>query len=134
MVDASEIHTYKSMLSIAFSYLASKTIGNITKNLLTDISMNEANDADDWNKIMKDINEGKPQKPAAYLRQRVRLMMIILGPRNFLEWVLIAEDESIEGITIKVGNIQDKETSDTLTRIVSDERLHVNNMKKEVLG
>jgi VIT1/CCC1 family predicted Fe2+/Mn2+ transporter len=132
--NASDIYKYKYMLSIAFNNLASKAIDNITKNLLTEISTNEANDADDWNKVMKAINEDKPFKPATYLKQRVRLMMMILGPRNFLEWVLIAEDESVEEISIKAGNIQDKETSDTLMRIVSDERLHVNKMKKEVLG
>jgi VIT1/CCC1 family predicted Fe2+/Mn2+ transporter len=132
--NASEIYTYKCMLSIAYKYLSSRAVDEITKKLLSEISVNEVNDADDWNRVIETINQSKPQKPAAFLRQRVRLMMIILGPRNFLEWVLIAEDESIEGITINVGNIQDKETSDTLMRIVSDERLHVNKMKKEVLG
>ena len=132
--NASEIHKYKSMLSLAFKHLASKASDNITKNLLTEISNYETNDADDWNRAMKAIIYDKPPKPATSLRHRVRLMMIILGPRNFLEWVLIAEDESIEEISIIVGNIQDKETSDTLMRIVSDERLHVNKMKKEVLG
>jgi VIT1/CCC1 family predicted Fe2+/Mn2+ transporter len=132
--NGSEIHTYKSMLSIAFNNLASSAIDEITKNLLIEISENEASDAFDWVKVMEAINENKPLKPATYLSQRVRLMMTILGPRNFLEWVLIAEDESLEGISIKVGNIQNKGTSDTLMRFVSDEQQHVNKMKKEILG
>jgi VIT1/CCC1 family predicted Fe2+/Mn2+ transporter len=134
LVSAMDIHTYKSMLSIAFAFLSSKAIDNITRNQLKDISVNESNDADDWHKTIDAINEGKPNKPPTFLKQRVRLMMLILGPRNFLEWALIAEDESLEDLAIKVGNIQDKGTSDNLIRIISDERLHVTKMKKEVLG
>jgi len=132
--NVSEIYKFKCMLSIAYKYLSSKAIDKITKTLLSEISRNEAYDADDWYKLMQSINGGKPIKPASYLRQRVLLMMMILGPRGFLEWVLIAEDESVEGMSIKVGNIQDKGTSDALIRVVSDEHLHVNRMKKEVLG
>jgi VIT1/CCC1 family predicted Fe2+/Mn2+ transporter len=132
--NAADIYTYKHMLSFAYQSLASSTDDEITQNLLSEISKNEANDADDWNKTLFTFDIGAPQKGSAFLRYRVRLMMVILGPRGFLEWVLIAEDESVEAMSIKVGNIQNKSVSDTLNRVVSDERLHVNKMKKEVLG
>jgi len=122
------------MLSIAYMVLASKTSDVITKNLLSELGINEANDAADWNKLMETFNGSNPLKPGAFLRQRVRPMMVILGPRGFLEWVLIAEDDSIEAMSILAANIEDKETSDFFIRVVSDERLHVNRMKKEVLG
>jgi VIT1/CCC1 family predicted Fe2+/Mn2+ transporter len=132
--NASEIIKYKSMLSKGLINLASRATDSITKKLLSEISMNEAQDTEYWSKAMGAINQDRLLKPAAYLKQRVRLMMTILGPRNFLEWALIAEDESIELMSIVAGNIQDKGTSDSLMRMVSDERLHVNKMKKEVLG
>ncbi len=129
-----DIYTYKCMLSLAYKSLASSATDEITKNLLSEISKNEVNDTDDWNKAMFTFNIGAPQKGTSFLKYRVRLMMVILGSRGFLEWVLIAEDESVQAMSINVGNIQDKEISDVLIRIVSDERLHVNKMKKEVLG
>jgi VIT1/CCC1 family predicted Fe2+/Mn2+ transporter len=131
---AADIMTYKYMLSIVYQHLASKANDAITRNLLSEMNTNEANDAEDWNKVIEHINEGRRLKSASFLKQRVRLMMVILGPRGFLEWVLIAEDESVEAMSILVANIEDKETSDFLIRVVSDERLHVNRMKKEVLG
>ena len=132
--DASEIFTYKCMLSIAYMYLSNRASDEITKDLLSEMSVNEVKDANDWKGVIEIIHPKKPLKPAAFLRQRVRLMMLILGPRGFLEWVLIAEDESVEAMSIRVGNIQDKETSDILNRVVADERLHVDKMKQEVLG
>ena len=122
------------MLSIAYQYLASRARDAITRNLLSELNTNEVNDAEDWIKVIENINTGQPLKSISFLRQRVRLMMTILGPRGFLEWVLIAEDESVEAMSILAANIEDKETSDYLIRVVSDERLHVNRMKKQVLG
>jgi VIT1/CCC1 family predicted Fe2+/Mn2+ transporter len=131
---ASEIYTYKWLLSIAYQALSSQASDEITENLLTEMHTNEGNDAEDWKKVLQMIDDRNLIKPGSFLRQRVRLMMLILGPRGFLEWVLIAEDESVEAMSIQAGNIQDKETSDELIRVVADERLHVNKMKKEVLG
>jgi VIT1/CCC1 family predicted Fe2+/Mn2+ transporter len=131
--EAIDIHGFKCMLSIAYELLASKAIDATTKNLLIGLSTNEARDADDWLTTLLTLNEGDPIKSVS-TRQRVRLMMAILGPRGFIEWVLIAEDESLEAMSIFAANIQDKETSDYWIRVVSDERLHVNRMKKEVLG
>jgi len=132
--NASEIFSYKGMLSIAYMNLASKAGDEITKNLLSEMGTNEANDAEDWNKVMQTLNESTALKPTSLPRQRVRLMMVILGSRGFLEWALIAEDESVEAMSILAANVKDKETSDYLIRVVSDERLHVNRMKKELLG
>lgn len=134
MKDASDIFSYKCMLSIAFNNISAKLSDEITKKILSEISTNEENDAGDWTKAMEPINGNQPLKSSSILRERARVMMLILGSRGFLEWLLIAEDESLESLAIKVGNIQDKRTSDALNRIVSDERLHVNKMKKEVLG
>ena len=132
--NASDIYNYKCMLSIAYGTLASRAEDKITQDLLTQISKNEMNDADDWIKNLSAFNIDVPESPSPLTKQRVRIMMLILGPRGFLEWVLIAEDESVEAMSINVGNIQNRSVSDSLIRVVSDERLHVNKMKKEVLG
>jgi VIT1/CCC1 family predicted Fe2+/Mn2+ transporter len=58
----------------------------------------------------------------------------ILGIRAFFEWTIIAEDESVEDFAIQAANIGDLAASEEWTRIASDERLHIERMKKEVLG
>jgi VIT1/CCC1 family predicted Fe2+/Mn2+ transporter len=61
-------------------------------------------------------------------------MMSILGTRGFFEWAIIAEDESAEGLAILAGNLTDSTASEMWTRIASDERLHIERIKKQVLG
>jgi VIT1/CCC1 family predicted Fe2+/Mn2+ transporter len=61
-------------------------------------------------------------------------MMGILGTRGFFEWVLIAEDESVEDLATIAANINDLNVSEEWMRIASDERLHVERIKKELLA
>ncbi|MBU7026681.1 MAG: VIT1/CCC1 transporter family protein [Theionarchaea archaeon] len=61
-------------------------------------------------------------------------MMRILGTRGFFEWAIIAEDESIEDLAILAGNIDDVATSEEWMRMASDEWLHIERMKKDILG
>lgn len=131
---ADEIFKFKCMVSIALESLASRETNAGTSNLLSELSLNETEDANEWKRQLAYLDEDHEIKPDSLLRTRVRIMMFILGPRGFLEWVLIAEDESVELMAILAGNIQNRETSDYMTRIVSDERLHLNRMKNEVLG
>jgi VIT1/CCC1 family predicted Fe2+/Mn2+ transporter len=129
-----EIYTYKCMLSLAYELLAGKASDENTRQLLLTISLKEKNDADHWKTALDGINPEDKIKVPSFLTQRVRLMMLVLGSKSFLEWTLIAEDESLERMSIQAGNLQHKESADALVRIVADERLHVTRMKKEVLG
>jgi VIT1/CCC1 family predicted Fe2+/Mn2+ transporter len=61
-------------------------------------------------------------------------MMGILGTRGFFEWAIIAEDESVEDLAIIAGNLADRTASSTWSRIASDERLHIQRVKQQVLG
>jgi hypothetical protein len=54
--------------------------------------------------------------------------------QGFFEWAIIAEDEVVEDFAIQVANIADLTTSEEQTKIASDERLHIERMKKGVLG
>jgi len=130
---AAEIYTYKCMLSIAYQYLSSKAQDEISENLLSEISTNEKNDAYHWIKVMQEITNGNKVTASPFLKKRVRFMMLILGDRSFIEWVLIAEDDRIEEMSILAANIEERR-SDYLVRVISDERLHINLMKKEILG
>ena len=131
---ASEIYAYKSMLAIAYKLISSNALDETTKNILKEIHNNEKIDSAEWLRRIEPFFEGMRMRAKILMEPRVRLMVTILGPRSYLEWALIAEDECVEGMAILAANVQDKETSDNLTRIISDERLHVIRMKEEILG
>ena len=61
-------------------------------------------------------------------------MMRILGTKGFFEWNIAGEEDSIRDLAVCVENIRDKTTSARWSRTLSDERLHVERMKTEVLG
>jgi len=130
-----QIRTYKLMQAKGYERLAKKAEGERTKQLLAEISANELSDAKSWSqKIEQLADEDRKSGRVSFLNQRIGLMMGILGVRGFFEWAIIAEDESVEDLAIQAANIGDLTTSEEWTRIASDERLHIERMKKEVLG
>jgi len=129
------IYTYKIMQAIGFKRIAKRVSNRRIKRLLIEISTNEARDSEYWLKNIKDLEgTGKRFTPLFLVNLRVSLMMRILGARGFFEWVIIAEDESIEDLSINALTISNFVESEKWTRIASDERLHVLRIKKEVLG
>jgi VIT1/CCC1 family predicted Fe2+/Mn2+ transporter len=132
---AKKIRTYKLMQSTGYQRLIKKTTDESTKQLLVEISASEFSDAESWSQRIEELaEEGEKYSRDAFLNQRVGLMMGILGTSGFFEWAVIAEDETVEDLAIQAANIGDLTTSEEWTRIASDERLHIERMKKEVLG
>jgi hypothetical protein len=60
--------------------------------------------------------------------------MAILGARGFIEWLVVAEDEILEEMFILAENLPDKGSAERWGRIIGDERLHIEHLKKELLG
>ena len=132
---ARKIHTYKLLQAKGYERLARKAKGERTKRPLEEISADEVKDSKYWaEKIRKLEGERQRLTRTFFTDLRISLMMRILGTRGFFEWAIIAEDESIEALAIQAGNISDVATSEAWVRIASDERLHVERLKKEVLG
>jgi VIT1/CCC1 family predicted Fe2+/Mn2+ transporter len=132
---AKKIRTYKLMQSNGYQRLIKKATEERTKQLLAEISANELYDAESWSQKIEQLADGdRKSGRASFLNQRIRLMMSILGTRGFFEWAIIAEDESVEDLTIQAANIGDLAISEEWTRIAPDERLHIDRIKKEVLG
>ena len=132
---ANKIHTYKLMQAKGYEKLARKAKDDRTKRLLAEISSDEVKDSEYWSRKIQELS-GQDAKSArvSSINRKVGLMMGILGTRGFLEWAIIAEGEGIEDLAIQAANISDLATSEEWTRIASDERLHVERVKKEVLG
>jgi len=132
---AKKIRTYKLMQSNGYKRLTNKATDERTKQLLAEISANELSDAESWSQKIEQLADGDAKSGrVSFLNQKVGLMMGILGTRGFFEWAIIAEDEAVEDFAIQAANIGDLTTSEEWTRIGSDERLHIERMKKEVLG
>jgi VIT1/CCC1 family predicted Fe2+/Mn2+ transporter/rubrerythrin len=132
---AQKIRTYKLMQAKGYERLTDKATDERIKHLLADISANELSDAESWSQRIEQLASGD-RKPGrvSFLSQKVRFMMGVLGTRSFFEWAIIAEDESVEDFAIQAANIGDLTTSEEWTRIASDERLHIERAKKEILG
>jgi len=130
-----KIYIYKLMQTKGYEKLARKAKEQRAKQLLLHISANEAKDCEYWWKNIEELGKrGEGFAGTFFTDLRISLMMRILGTRGFFEWTIIAEDESIEELAIQAENIHDAATSEKWVRIASDERLHVERMKREVLG
>lgn len=132
---AKKVHVYKSMQAMGYERLVKKARDERTRRLLAQISADEIKDSEYWSEKIGELAGEREALTKTFLTDlRLGLMMSILGTRGFFEWAIIAEDESIEDLAIQAGNISDMATSEIWTRIASDERLHVERVKKEVLG
>jgi VIT1/CCC1 family predicted Fe2+/Mn2+ transporter len=132
---AKKVHAYKLMQAKGYDRLAKKAQDERTKRLLVEISGGEAQDSEYWAEKIGELAGERERLTKAFLMDlRVDFMMRILGTRGFFEWAIIAEDESIEDLAIPAGNLTDSAASETWIRIASDERLHIQRIKKQVLG
>jgi len=132
---AKMVHAYKLMQAKGYERLARRARDEAVGRLLTDIGTGEAQDAEHWAEAVHALSEGPEKLGTALIGDlRIRLMMGILGTRGFFEWAVIAEDESIEDLAILAANLADDASSATWTRMASDERLHIERIKKQVLG
>jgi VIT1/CCC1 family predicted Fe2+/Mn2+ transporter/rubrerythrin len=132
---ARKIWTYKLMQARVYKKLVKKARDERTRHLLAEIGADELNEAGFWSqKVERLADEGRRVGKVSFLSQRVGLMMGVLGTRGYFEWTIIAEDEAVEDLAVQAANIGDLATSEEWTRTASDERLHIERVKKEVLG
>ena len=132
---AKRIRTYKLMQGKGYERLAKKAKGERTNRLLAEIGADEFKDSEHWSQKIEELGGERERLGGTFfIDRRVGLMMRILGTRGFFEWATIAEDESVEDLAIQAGNISHVATSEAWSRMASDERLHIERVKKEVLG
>jgi predicted membrane protein (TIGR00267 family) len=132
---AKKIYAHKLIQAKGFDVLARKTKDERIRQLLLRISGDEAGHAEFWFEIIKELG-GKPQGATkTFLSDwKVGFMMRILGTKGFFEWTVVGEEEGIRDLTIQAENIRDAATSQAWSRTASDERLHLERMKTDVLG
>jgi VIT1/CCC1 family predicted Fe2+/Mn2+ transporter len=131
---AKKIHSYKLMQAKGFGILARKAKDKRIKQLLLRVSSDEVNHAEFWFERIKELG-GKTQGLKAFLRDaKVGFMMRILGTKGFFQWAIVGEEEGVHDLAVQAENIRDSANSQAWSRTASDERLHLERMKTEVLG
>jgi VIT1/CCC1 family predicted Fe2+/Mn2+ transporter len=132
---AQKIHAHKIMQAKGFRILAKKARDESIRQLLLRIDADETSQSEFWLERIKELRGGREGAMRTYFRDRkVGFMMRILGTKGFLEWTVVGEEEGIYDLAIQAENIRDTTTSQAWSRIASDERLHLERMKTEVLA
>lgn len=130
-----DVCAYKLMQARGYEKLSKKAKDERMRNLLIEISKNEAKDTEYLSQELQKLSvRGSKRTKEPFLTRYVGLMMGILGPRGLFEWAIIAEDESVENLALHAENIGNVVASEKWIRIAADERLHIERMKKEILG
>jgi VIT1/CCC1 family predicted Fe2+/Mn2+ transporter/rubrerythrin len=132
---AKKIHTHKLMQSKGFGILARKAKDKKIRQLLQRIGADEASHAEFWFERIKELGGKRKDTAKTFLRDwKVSFMMRILGTKGFLEWTVVGEEEGIDDLAVQAENIRDSAASQTWIRTASDERLHLERTKTDVLG
>jgi predicted membrane protein (TIGR00267 family) len=132
---AKKIHAHKLMQAKGYGILARKAKDERIKQLLLRISSDEASHAEFWFERIKELGGKHEGATKTLLRDwKVGFMMRILGTKGFFEWAVVGEEAGIQDLTIQAENIKDLATSESWNRTASDERLHLERMKTEVLS
>ena len=132
---AKKIHMHKLMQAKGFDILAKKTEDERMKQLLLRIGGDEASHVEFWSERIKELGGRRQGETKDFFRDwKVGFMMRILGAKGFFEWTVIGEEESVRDLAIQAEKIREFTTSQAWSRTSSDETLHLEKMKTEVLG
>lgn len=91
--------------------------------------------AEFWSERIEELGGKREGATKTYLRDlKVGFLMRVLGTKGFFEWAVLGEEEGVQDLAIQAEKIRDISTSETWSRFASDERMHLERMKTEVLG
>jgi predicted membrane protein (TIGR00267 family) len=132
---AKKIHEHKLMQAKGFDMLARKAKDERIKQLLLRTSDDETRHAEFWFEKIKELGgKGEEATKAFFKNYKVSFMMRILGTKGFFEWAVVGEEDAVRDLAVQAENIRDTDASQAWSRTASDERLHMERMKTEVLG
>ncbi len=130
---AKKIHSHKLVQIRGYRVLVDRTKDERIRRLLIRIVDDEEKITEFWSGRMREL--GVDVEAGSLLGDwKVGLMMSILGTKGFFEWAVIGEEEGIQDLAIQAEKIRDTTTSETWSRYASDERMHLDRMRTEVLG
>jgi predicted membrane protein (TIGR00267 family) len=132
---AKKIYAHKLMQTKGYGTLVKRAKDERIKQLLMQISSDEEKHAEFWSERIEELGGEREGATRAFLRNlKAGFMMRILGTKGFFEWVVLGEEEGIQDLSIQVEKIRDTVTPQTWSRFASDEMMHLERIKSEVLG
>ncbi|MHA1946881.1 MAG: VIT1/CCC1 transporter family protein [Candidatus Hodarchaeales archaeon] len=132
---AKKIYVHKLMQTKGYETLVKKAKDERIKQLLIQISSDEAKHAVFWLERIDELGSKREGATRVFTRNlKAGFMIRILGTKGFFEWAVLGEEEGIQDLSIQAEKIRDTTTSETWSRFASDERMHLERMKSEVLG
>ena len=132
---AENIYTNKLVQVKGYKTLVERAGDKQIRHLLARIAEDEERHTEFWSERIEQLGGKHDVSSGTYFRDlKVRLMMSVLGTKGFFEWAVAGEDEGIQDLAIQAGKIRDQAASETWSRFASDERMHLEKMKMEVLG
>ena len=130
---AKKILLHKLLQIRGYKILVDRAKDDRIRQLLLRIVNDEEKIVEFWSMRMSELG-GKVETSSILGDWKVGLMMSILGTKGFFEWAVVGEEEGIQDLAIQAEKIQDIIVSETWSRFASDERMHLDRMRKEVLG
>jgi predicted membrane protein (TIGR00267 family) len=132
---AKKIYVHKLMQTKGYEILVKRAKDERIKQLLINISSDEAKHVEFWFERIEELGGKQEGATRAFIRNwKAGFMMRILGTKGFFEWAVLGEEEGIQDLSIQAEKIRDTGTSRTWSRFASDERMHLERMKSDVLG
>jgi len=132
---AKKIYAHKLVQIKGYKTLVKRATDERIRQLLIRISDDEEKLVEFWSERIEELGGKREGATRAYLRKRkMGLLMSILGTKGFFEWAVVGEEEGIQDLAIQAEKIRDTVTSETWSRFASDERMHLERIKTEVLG
>jgi predicted membrane protein (TIGR00267 family) len=132
---ATKIHAHILMQAKGFDILAKRTKDERIERLLQRIGGDEVGYAEFWFERIKELGGQRQGAAKTVFRDwKVGFMMRILSTKGFFEWAVVGESEGIQRLAIQAEKIRERAASETWSRLASDERLHLERLRTEVLG
>jgi VIT1/CCC1 family predicted Fe2+/Mn2+ transporter len=132
---AMNIHLHMLVQAKGYRALVDKAKDERMRQLLIRISDDEEKYSEFWSERIKEFGGKGERTTWAYLRDlKVKFIMSTLGTKGFFEWAVVGEEEGIYDLAVQAGKIREVDAAETWSRYASDERMHLERMKTDVLG
>ena len=132
---ANKIYAHKLLQTKGFRALARKAKDESIRQLLLQINADEAGHAEFWSERVKELGGNRGGAVKSFFRDwKVGFMMRVLGTKGFFEWTVVGEEEVVRDLAVQAENVTDMAASEAWSRTASDERLHLERLRTQVLG
>jgi predicted membrane protein (TIGR00267 family) len=130
---AKKIHAHKLVQIKGYRGLISSAKDERIVYLLNRVNKEEENIAKFWFDKIRELG-GSAETNSYLFDLKAKILISVLGTKGYFEWALIGEAEGIQDLAVQAGKIDDIAMSETWSRFASEERMHLDRIRTQVLG